>query len=170
MDRKPSDLPDDADALTRDDGRQSEAALEIQRGVQRLFFEHGFSSLSELILASGRRADVVGLGPKSEIWIVEIKSSLADFRSDAKWPDYQAFCDQFYFAVGSNFPAEVLPDETGLIIADRFGGEIVRTAPNVPLSAARRKAVLLRYAHASANRLLAKRDTGLAMSLHRVSD
>ncbi|MEO1544392.1 MAG: MmcB family DNA repair protein, partial [Pseudomonadota bacterium] len=86
------------------------------------------------------------------------------------WPDYQAFCDQFYFAVGSNFPVEVLPDETGLMIADRFGGEIVRTAPNVPLAAARRKAVLLRFAHASANRLLAKRDTGLAMSLHRVSD
>ncbi|MEO1205013.1 MAG: MmcB family DNA repair protein [Pseudomonadota bacterium] len=157
-------------ALVDDDGRQSQAALEIQRGVQRVLFEHGYASLTELVLASGRRADVVGLGRKSEIWIVEIKSSAADFKSDSKWPEYRAFCDRFFFAVHSDFPTDILPDDTGLIIADRFGGAIVRQAPDHPIAAARRKAVVLRYARAGADRLLAKRDAGLAMSLHRASD
>jgi len=136
------------------DGRQSEAAEAIQRGVQRLLFAHGMACLFEVALANGRRADVMAVDKKGDVTIVEIKSSLADFRSDQKWPEYRDFCDRLYFAVQPDFPLEVLPEETGLILADRYGGEIVRDAPREPLNAARRKAVLIRVARCGAMRVM----------------
>ena len=135
------------------DGRQSPAAFDICRGVARLLLAHGFATVSELSLANGRRADVAGFADSGEIWIVEIKSCLEDFRTDQKWHEYREFCDRLLFAVAPAFPREVLPEDTGLIIADRYGGEIVRPAPEHKLGAARRKAMMLRLARAAALRL-----------------
>lgn len=135
------------------DGRQSQAALEIQRGVGRVLSAHGFASVPELTLKNGRRADIFGLGRKGEIWIVEIKSGVEDFRADNKWSEYRDYCDCFFFAVATDFPVEILPDDTGLIVADRFGGDILKPAPVHSLSGARRKAVTLIFAQTAAMRL-----------------
>ncbi|MGE0054284.1 MAG: MmcB family DNA repair protein [Hyphomicrobium sp.] len=130
------------------------AAQEILRGVQRLLRAYGYESLSEVVLANGRRADVMALGPKGDCWIVEIKSSIADFRSDFKWPEYRDYCDRLFFAVAPEFPNEILPPDTGLILADRYDGEIVRDAPEARMGPARRKAVTLAFARVAAARLL----------------
>ena len=135
------------------DGRQSSTALSVALGTRRLLAGHGFTSVPELTLASGRRADIAGLGPDGAIWIVEIKSSVADFRADGKWPGYREFCDRFFFAVPGGFPTHILPDDTGLILADAFGAAVAREAPEHRLAGARRKAVTLRFAHAAAGRL-----------------
>jgi len=135
------------------DGRQSAPALAVQRGVCRLLAGLGFAPLTEVTLASGRRADVMALGATGEIVIAEIKTSLQDLRADAKWPDYWHYCDRLYFAVPAEFPRDHLPAQTGLIVADRFGAEIVRAAPEERLAAARRKAATLRFARAGALRL-----------------
>lgn len=140
------------------DGRQSERALAIQRGVCRLFRAHGFAPLTELPLADGRRADVTALSGRGDVWIAEIKSSLEDFRVDQKWPDYLAWCDRFYFAVAPDFPRDILPVTTGLIIADRFGAEIIRESPEARLAGARRKAMTLRFAQLAALRVHAMMD------------
>ncbi len=130
------------------------AARQILRGVQRLLKTHGFESLAEVVLANGRRADVMALGPSGDCWIVEIKSSIADFRSDAKWPEYRDYCDRLFFAVAPEFPNEILPADTGLILADRYDGEIVRDAPELRMPAARRKAIILAFARVAAARLM----------------
>jgi hypothetical protein len=135
------------------DGRQSPAAFSICRGVARLLKAHGLAAVSEVALANGRRADVVGVADSGEIWIVEIKSSLEDFRTDQKWPEYREFCDRLFFAVAPTFPREVLPEDTGLIVADRYGGEILRPAPEHKLAGARRKAMTLRLVRTAALRL-----------------
>jgi hypothetical protein len=135
------------------DGRQSPAAFDICRGAIRLLKAHGFAAVSEVALANGRRADIAGVGGNGEIWIVEIKSSLEDLRADQKWPEYREFCDRLFFAVAPGFPREVLPPDTGLIVADRYGGDILRAAPEHRLPGARRKAMMLRLVHTAANRL-----------------
>jgi hypothetical protein len=135
------------------DGRQSPVALGVQRGVRRLFAQLGHVSLPEFTLGSGRRADVIALGPDGRLTIVEIKSSVADFRADQKWPDYEEFCDRFYFAVPETVPIEILPEDRGLIIADAFGAAVLREAQAHALAGARRKAVTLRFAHAAASLL-----------------
>jgi hypothetical protein len=135
------------------DGRQSPAAFAICRGVARLLRTHGVAAVTELALANGRRADVAGLADSGEIWIVEIKSSLEDFRADQKWPEYREFCDRLFFAVAPDFPRQVLPQDTGIIVADRYGGEIVRAAPEHKLAGARRRAMTLRLARTAALRL-----------------
>src|SRR5262245_16543897 len=132
---------------------QSVAARDLCRGVSRLLLAYGFAPLAEVTLASGRRADVIGLSDRAEIWIVEIKSSLEDFRVDQKWPEYRAFCVRFFFAVAPTFPREVLPADTGLMVADRYGGEIVRAAPEHRLAGARRRVLTLRLARTAALRL-----------------
>lgn len=144
------------------DGRQSEAACDVARGVARLLRAHGLVAVPEVSLPNGRRADVMGLSDKGALWILEIKSCLADFRADNKWPEYQHYCDRFFFAVAPDFPVEVLPAETGLVLADRFGGEIERQANEVPLPAARRKALTLRLARVAAERLALLHDPDLA--------
>jgi hypothetical protein len=135
------------------DGRQSETALRVQRGTARLLRELGLAVIPEFTLASGRRADLAALGAKGEIWIVEIKSSPQDFFSDGKWHEYWEYCDRLYFACAPEMDASILPSEAGLIIADSWGGEIIRHAADAPLNAARRKAVLLQFARAAALRL-----------------
>lgn len=136
-------------------GSQPDPAGLLARGVARLFQAHGYAAIAEFTLRSGRRADVAALNRKGHLVIVEIKRSVQDFRSDAKWPDYLDYCDAFYFAVPGGFPCEILPEETGLILADRFFAEIVRPAPPVPaaLHASRRREVTLRFAMTAAGRL-----------------
>lgn len=136
------------------DGRQSDRALMVRRGVQRLFFDLRLSMVPELPLASGRRADLVALGATGEIWIVEIKSSIEDFRCDTKWPDYRQHCDRLFFATHPGVPADLFPEDCGLIVADDWSGHLVREAPEHRLAAATRKALLLRFARAAADRLL----------------
>src|SRR5271156_5722635 len=110
------------------DGRQSETALMIARGVRRLLRARGFSSLTELPLTDGRRADIAAVNREGEVLIVEIKSSPADFRADRKWRDYVACCDRLYFAISGHTPSELMPVEAGLIVADPYGAEILREA------------------------------------------
>lgn len=141
------------DAVVCLDGRQSEVAAELQRGVCRAFRALGLSVVTELPLANGRRADVVGLSPSGDVLIVEIKSCLIDYRTDSKWQDYLDFCDRLYFAVAADFPREVIPQEAGLILADRYGAELVREGIEDRITAARRKAMMLCFARAAALRL-----------------
>ena len=110
------------------DGRQSETALGIARGVRRLLRARGFSTVTELSLLDGRRADVVALNGEGALLIVEIKSSVADFRADHKWRDYSAHCDRLYFAISAEIPVEIMPEDAGLIVADAYGAEILREA------------------------------------------
>jgi hypothetical protein len=140
------------------DGRQSPTALAVARGTTRLLHSLGYSVVGELSLASGRRADLVALGADGEIWIVEIKSSIADFRADRKWLDYRAHCDRLFFATTLEVPCEIFPPDTGLIVADAFGASIVCEAPEHRLHAATRKSVLLAFGRAAALRLAALAD------------
>ncbi|SDB56757.1 hypothetical protein SAMN02982931_04515 [Bauldia litoralis] len=135
------------------DGRQSERALAVQRGVGRLLRARGFAVVAELPLATGRRADVVGLGPAGDLWIVEIKSSVEDFRTDHKWPDYRLSCDRLFFATHADVPLDIFPEDAGMILADGYGAELLREAPEHRLVAATRKAMLVRFAQAAAHRL-----------------
>ncbi|MEQ9173536.1 MAG: MmcB family DNA repair protein [Alphaproteobacteria bacterium] len=127
-------------------------ARRLARGVGRLFADLGAESLTEVPLKGGRRADVLAIDRKGRVLIAEIKSGPADFRSDNKWPEYQDWCDVFYFAVAEDFPRALLPDSTGLIIADAFSAAIIREAPEQPLASARRKALTLRFARLAAAR------------------
>ena len=140
------------------DGRQSQTALAVARGTARFLHSLGYSVVSELPLPSGRRADLVALGGDGEILIVEIKSSVADLRADQKWMDYRLHCDRLFFATLIDVPREIFPPEAGLIVADAFGAAVVCDAPEHRLKAARRKTVMLRFAHAAALRLQALAD------------
>jgi hypothetical protein len=130
----------------------------IRRGVARLLAATGQTMLAEVPLGNGRRADLAALDRYGRISIVEIKSCQSDFASDRKWPEYLDYCDLFYFAVASDFPCPLLPQEHGLIVADQYSGEIIRAARLQPLSAARRKAMLIRFGQVAAARLQALLD------------
>jgi hypothetical protein len=126
----------------------------VTRGAARLLAALDVAPLLEVGLPNGRRADILGLDAKGRIIIVEVKSGVADFRSDLKWADYLPFCDRFFFAVSPAFPREVLPGDPGLIVADGFDGAILREAPESPLAGARRKALILAFARLAARRAL----------------
>ena len=143
-------LPDPG--FIADDGEQ-QIADQIKRGLCRALAALGLASLAEFSLSNGRRADVIAIGAAGEVTIIEVKSSVADFQSDQKWPEYLEFCDQFYFAVTNEFPLEILPADHGLWIADAYGAEELRPAPMRPLHASRRRALTLRIARAAAHRL-----------------
>jgi len=135
------------------DGRQSETALAIARGTTRLLRSLGFASVSELPLPSGRRADLVALNERSEIWIVEIKSSVEDLRADQKWHEYRAHCDRLFFAFTQDLPCEIFPEQTGLIVADAYGAHMHCEAPEHRLPAPTRKLMTVRFAMAAALRI-----------------
>ncbi len=135
------------------DGRQSETALAVARGTARLLHAHGFSVVSELGLPSGRRADLVALDAGGTLLIVEIKSSVADFRADQKWQDYRGHCDRLFFATALEVPREIFPPDAGLIVANSFGAQMICEAPEHRLPAATRKSMLLLFARAAAARL-----------------
>lgn len=135
-------------------------SAEICRGTLRLMAHLGYYGVTEMTLANNRRADIAAIGPGGDIWMIEIKSSIADFKSDHKWRDYMDFCDRLTFAVADDFPQELIPPEAGLIVADAFYGAVIREAPETRLVAARRKAVTLRFARLAAARLTSVADTG----------
>jgi hypothetical protein len=140
------------------DGRQSPTALAVARGTQRLLVSLGYAYVCELPLASGRRADLVALRRDGEIWIVEIKSSIEDFRVDTKWPDYRLHCDRLFFATAAHVPQDIFPPDAGLIVADVYGAELLREAPEHRLHAATRRSMMLCFARAAARRLQALND------------
>ena len=137
-----------------------ETTLSVTRGAARLMVDMGYAPLLEVGLPNGRRADVMALGPRGDIVICEVKSGIEDYRVDRKWGEYGPYCDAFYFAVAPEFPAGVLPDEPGLIVADGFGGAVVREAPPAPLAPARRKALTLAFARLGALRTLRDQAAG----------
>src|SRR4051812_37949157 len=136
------------------DGRQSARAMVIRRGVQRLLMAMGAHVLPELSLAGGRRADLVALTRSGEIWIIEIKSSIEDFRVDRKWPEYRNFCDRLYFATLPDVPEAIFPEDAGLFIADQYGAELIRDAPEHRLAPATRKFMTLNFSRIAAARLM----------------
>jgi len=125
----------------------------LARGVARHMLSCNFTPLEEFVPERGKRVDVMALGPKGEIWVIECKSSRADFTSDKKWTGYLDWCDRYFWAVDMDFPQELLPPETGLIIADGYGAEILRMPMEHPLAAARRKVVIRKFARDAARRL-----------------
>jgi hypothetical protein len=130
----------------------------LARGVARALAGHGFVSVPEMVLATGLRVDLMALGPKGELWVIECKSGRADYLSDRKWQGYVEYCDRFFWAVDADFPVDLLPAETGLILADAYDAEILRMAPETPLAGARRKAVTQAFARCAARSLQALRD------------
>lgn len=136
------------------DGRQSDRALMVRRGVQLLLTDMRFAVLPELVLANGRRADLIALSERGEIWIVEIKSSIEDFRVDRKWPDYRRYCDRLFFATHAGVPLDIFPEDCGLLLSDGYAGHMVREAPEHRLAPATRKAVTLDFSRAAAQRLM----------------
>ena len=134
----------------------------LARGVARHLRDLNFVSVEELVPTRGLRVDVMGLGPKGEIWVIECKSSRVDFQSDHKWQGYLEWADRFFWAVDQNFPTELLPDDTGLIIADGYDAEIIRMGPETKLAPARRKQMLLKFARHAAIRAQNARDPSCA--------
>lgn len=137
------------------------AAGEVCRGAVRLLESLGFRTLTEMRLASGRRVDAIGLDGRGRFAVVEVKTSLADLRGDDKWPDYLPFADLFYFALPPGFRLAAVPDQPGIIVADRYAGEIVRASPFVPMAAARRRSQTLLFAQTASARLYRLGESGL---------
>lgn len=138
-----------------------EITANVTRGAARLLADLGYAPLAEVTLPNGRRADLMALGPKGEIVIVEVKSGIEDYRVDRKWHEYMPYCDRFAFAVAPEFPREILPDEPGLLICDGFGGAVLREAPGAPLAGARRKALTIAFGRLAAMRAAGVAATGL---------
>ena len=136
------------------DGRQSARAMMVRRGLQILLDEMRHATLPELVLANGRRADLVTVSEKGEIWIIEIKTSIEDFRVDCKWPDYRAYCDRLFFATHREVPLDIFPEECGLLLSDGYGAHLMRDAPDHRLAPATRKSLMLNFSRAAARRLL----------------
>ena len=162
---------DEFDTSTREavppEGDEATLALlqpgqRLARGVSRYLRSMGFASVEEFVPARGLRVDVMALGPKGELWVIECKSSRADFQSDCKWQGYLEWGDRYFWAVDDQFPTELLPQDTGLIIADAFDAEILRMAPQTKLAGARRSAVTRKFATQAARRLQALRDPGVS--------
>jgi hypothetical protein len=145
------------------DGRQSDRAMLVRRGVQRLLSGLGAHVMPEISLASGRRADLVAITRSGELWIVEIKTSIQDLRVDRKWPSYRDFCDRLYFATHPGVPVDIFPEDCGFILSDGYGAEMLREAPEHRLAAATRKAMVMRLARAGAARLLAAELAGVSV-------
>lgn len=132
----------------------------LARGVCRGLRAMDFVTVEELVPAPGLRVDVMALGPKGEVWVVECKSGRADYATDRKWQGYLDWCDRFFWAVDAEFPLDLLPEGTGLILADAYDAEILRMGPETPLAPARRKVMVQKFARHAALRLQALRDPG----------
>tara|TARA_R110000787_G_scaffold16622_20_gene50614 strand:+ start:48536 stop:48970 length:435 start_codon:yes stop_codon:yes gene_type:complete len=135
------------------DKRLSGATLAITRGVCRHLVDRGYEPLTEFKLRGGRRVDVAALNDRGRFIVIEVKSSVPDFRADSKWPEYLPHCDAFYFAVNENFPLDLLPDDCGILVADAFDAALIREAPDAGMNATRRKHQTLQFARAAAARL-----------------
>ncbi len=135
----------------------------LSRGVCRHLISYDFVTVEELTPTQGLRVDVMALGPKGEVWVIECKSSRADFQSDHKWEGYLEWCDRYFWAVDEAFPTELLPEGTGLIIADAYDAEIIRMGPEAKLAPARRKVMVQKFARHAALRAHAARDPDLTL-------
>lgn len=133
----------------------------LARGVSRHLLSYDFVTIEEFVPERGLRVDVMALGPKGELWVIECKSSRADFQTDQKWQGYLDWCDRYFWAVDESFPTDLLPTDTGLIIADGYDGEIIRMPPEDKLTAARRKKLTRKFARDAARRLHRLRDPGV---------
>lgn len=141
-------------------------AAEVARGVTRLFCRSDLFAICEVPLPNGRRADMMAIDPKGALTIVEIKVAKADLLGDSKWTDYLDYCDRFFWAVPPNLASicngeRFMPNEAGLIVADRYDAVLMREALHRPLAPARRKAELLRFARRAARRLSAQIDPSM---------
>jgi hypothetical protein len=154
----PDDLARDATCDALRPGRL------LARGVCRHLLTHDFVTVEEFTPAPGLRVDVMALGPRGEVWVVECKSSVQDFRTDAKWPGYLEWCDRYFWAVGATFPAGLLPEDTGLILADAYDAEILRLGPETRLPPARRRVMVQKFARHAALRWHAARDPSVSLS------
>lgn len=141
------------DAILNPPSARPDITRAVCRGASRHLRERGHAIVKEMTFANGRRGDIVALSPAGELWVVEVKSGLADYRVDGKWPDYRDYCDGFLFAVAPEFPREILPDDVGLIVADAYAGELLREPPRHPLAPARRKMLTIAFAKLAAGRL-----------------
>ena len=141
------------DASGGDISVEERVAQRLCRGVRRLLWGQRYASITEFPLANGRRADIFGVTDGCDIAIVEVKSSIVDFRTDQKWPEYRPYCDTFYFAVGEDFPLALIPDHCGLIVADAFGAAIIRPSPVEKLATPRRKTLIHSFGQLAAARL-----------------
>jgi hypothetical protein len=130
----------------------------LARGVCRHLLSHDFVTVEEFVPVPGLRVDVLALGPKGEIWVIECKSGRADYQGDHKWQGYLEFCDRFFWAVDGAFPTDILPEGTGLMIADAYDAEILRLGPEAKLPPARRKVMVQKFARHAALRWHAARD------------
>jgi hypothetical protein len=126
----------------------------VRKGLQILLHDMRHAVLPELVLANGRRADLATVSERGEIWIVEIKTSIEDFRTDRKWPDYRDYCDRLFFATHKEVPLEIFPEECGLFLSDGYGAHLLREAPEHRLTPASRKAMMLNFSRAAAHRLM----------------
>ncbi len=151
-------MPDDHISQTLQPGQL------LARGVCRHMLSHDFVTVEELVPTSGLRVDVMALGPKGEVWVIECKSSRADFQSDHKWQGYLEWCDRFFWAVDQEFPTDLLPEDTGLIIADGYDAEILRMGPETKLAPARRKVMVQKFARHAARRAQLARDPNIAQN------
>lgn len=134
----------------------------LARGVARALRALDFVTVEELVPTPGLRVDVLALGPKGEIWVIECKSGRADYMADRKWQGYLPWCDRFFWAVDAAFPTNLLPADTGMMLADAFDAEIIRMGPETPLAPARRRVMVQKFARHAALRLQALRDPGAA--------
>ena len=139
--------------VTQESHDEERTAHRICRGVRRLLWTQRYASITEFPLANGRRADIFGVTDACEIVIVEVKSSIVDFKTDQKWHEYRGFCDEYYFAVGEDFPHELIPDHCGLIVGDAFGAAVIRPSPVEKLPTPRRKTLIHRFGQLAAARL-----------------
>lgn len=153
--RTPDPAPDSTPAGPADPAAAEAGgrALRMARGICRFLAARGYSTLTEFPVGKGRRVDVIGLDRERRFVIVEIKTTPADFRGDSKWPDYLPWCDAYYFAVPDDFPADILPADQGLLVADAFDAAEIREAPVRPMNAARRRTQILKFALAAGQRL-----------------
>lgn len=126
----------------------------VRKGLQILMHDMRHAILPELVLANGRRADLATVSEKGEVWIIEIKTSIEDFRSDRKWPDYRSYCDRLYFATHQEVPLDIFPEDCGLFVSDGYGAHLLREAPEHKLAPASRKAMMLNFSRAAAHRLM----------------
>ena len=148
--------------MTLDDALPPMPGQRLARGVARALRQFDFVSVEEMVPTPGLRVDLMALGPKGQIWVIECKSSRADFRADQKWQGYLPWCDRFFWAVDADFPTNLLPEGTGLILADADDAGIVRMGPDTPLVAARRKVMMHKFARHAALRLQGYRDPGVS--------
>ncbi|MDO5657157.1 MAG: MmcB family DNA repair protein [Paracoccus sp. (in: a-proteobacteria)] len=148
--------------ITDQDILPAQPGFRLARGVARLLVSMGHAPLAEFVPRRGLRVDLISVAPDGEIWIIECKSCAADFRADRKWQGYLDYCDRFFWAVDCDFPAQMLPEDAGLVMADAYGAELIRPAPMSRLAPARRSKLTRDIARHAALRLLAERDTGFS--------